>query len=433
MILPEWLQLGFESFSQVLNGTAKSPLHKYRTNAFSKLLTTGFSSVDTESWKYTNLKQTLSREYTFTHQGKKSAVSISEEQTGCSCVFNFEDGILVSAPDQNSLKGIRFSVLTVGSSDAELVSWKQLVSAFPDSESLGFELLNTSFMNQVLTIEVLEGAEVDLPILLNHVCKQDGARCILPRVLIKIGTNASASLYEKFSDPENSEYLTASVIQIKLEANSTLNHYKLQNESHQAIHASVSQIIQEDSSKYKNVLLNLGSSITRNEIWPVINGREVLTELYGANILMADQKSDTYTVIDHAQPDSQSTEIYKGVYSEKSTGIFSGTIIVKEGAQGTNAIQSNKSLIISDDAVSYSRPQLKIWADDVKCTHGATVGQIDEEALFYLKSRGISDKEARKMLMLAFIGEVLAEIEDETIWSEFSQLAEARLSSCYSV
>jgi Fe-S cluster assembly protein SufD len=185
----------------------------------------------------------------------------------------------------------------------------------------------------------------------------------------------------------------------------------------------------EEESVGKTVSLNFGSKLTRNEVYPVIRGERSVAWLIGSNIVTSSQHVDNFTCIEHVAPNCESHELYKGLYGAESKGIFTGTIIVREEAQKTNAYQSNGSLICSDDAESISRPQLKIWADDVKCSHGATVGQLDDEALFYLRARGISEVEARSILTKAYVADVLDHIEDEKLKDNILEVITNKLVS----
>lgn len=220
---------------------------------------------------------------------------------------------------------------------------------------------------------------------------------------------------ETYAGINDGGYFTNSVTEIFAKPGAKVRHAKLGFESAQALHLGKIGVRQERDSSVATLAFTIGGALVRNEVDPVLDGTGCEGVLNGLTILDDTQHVDNCTVIDHAQPNSESHELFKGIYLGKSRGVFSGTIIVRQDAQKTNAIQNNQSLLLSDEASIETKPQLKIWADDVKCTHGATVGQLDEDAMFYLRSRGIPLEAARNMLVHAFASDVLREETNESL------------------
>ena len=222
-----------------------------------------------------------------------------------------------------------------------------------------------------------------------------------------------ASLANHRTDAEH--YFTSAVTEVVCREDAVVEHTKIQHEGKQAAHIARLHVHQSARSTFTSHVFNFGGKLVRNEIHPVLDGERIECYLNGLTVISAEQHTDNTTIIDHAKPNCFSRELYKGIYGGSSSGAFSGTIIVRPDAQKTNAIQSNNSLLLTGDATIDTRPQLKIWADDVKCTHGATVGQLDEDALFYMRSRGINEQLAKALLIHAFASDIVSHITRQPI------------------
>jgi Fe-S cluster assembly protein SufD len=194
-----------------------------------------------------------------------------------------------------------------------------------------------------------------------------------------------------------------------------VDYYKIQNDSPQAYHVGTTQVHQEGKSVFTATTITLNGNITRNNLNIVMNSEYSEATMYGLYLMNDNQHIDNHSVVDHAKPHCYSNELYKGILGGKSTGVFNGKIFVKQDAQKTNAFQSNKNILLSKDATMNTKPQLEIYADDVKCSHGATVGQLDEEPLFYLRARGISEEKAKGLLVMAFAQDILDHIKIEPL------------------
>jgi Fe-S cluster assembly protein SufD len=228
-----------------------------------------------------------------------------------------------------------------------------------------------------------------------------------PRVLAVIGQGSQASIVESHAGADDAAYFTNAVTEIMLGENAALDHYKVQQESPQAYHVGAQHVVAHRSANCTSHSISLGGSLVRNDVVAVLDGEGAECTLNGLYLADGQRLVDNHTTIDHAKPHCGSREVYKGVLADRARGVFNGKIIVRPDAQKTDAKQTNRALLLSEDAQINSKPELEIFANDVKCTHGAAVGQLDEDAVFYLRSRGLGLAEARHLLIHAFAGDVL--------------------------
>jgi Fe-S cluster assembly protein SufD len=232
-----------------------------------------------------------------------------------------------------------------------------------------------------------------------------------PRNLIVAGVNSQARIVESYVGPDGDVTFTNAVTEIVAGENSVLDHYKLQRQGRAAFHVATLQIQQQRSSTFSSHFIGLGGRLVRNEVNAVLGGEGCTCTLNGLYAARDEQHMDNRTLIDHALPHCTSHELYKGILDGRAHGVFNGKILVRQDAQKTDAKQTNQTLLLSTDATINTKPQLEIFADDVKCTHGATVGQLDAEAIFYLRSRGIDLQAARSLLTFAFANDIIGRIQ----------------------
>ena len=228
-----------------------------------------------------------------------------------------------------------------------------------------------------------------------------------PRVLVMLGPSSQASIVETYVGPDEGQYFTNTVTEVVLAENATLDHYKLQYEGARAYHVSSLHVRAERSATFAAHSVSAGGALVRNDVVAGLHGAGVECTLNGLYLADGQRLVDNHTTIDHARPHCGSREIYKGILADRAHGVFNGKIIVRPDAQKTDAKQTNRALLLSEDAQINTKPQLEIFANDVKCTHGAAVGQLDDEALFYLRSRGLTEVAARHLLVRAFASDVL--------------------------
>ena len=253
-----------------------------------------------------------------------------------------------------------------------------------------------------------------------------------PRNLILVECNSQVTLVESYVGLREGVYFTNAVTEIVAAENAVVDHYKLHHESKKAFHIATMQVHQDRSSSVRTFNATLGGALTRNEVNVVLDGEGADCALEGLYLISGRQHVDNHTRLEHAKPNCDSREIYKGILDEKASGVFHGRIVVLPGAQKTDSKQTNNNLLLSDEALINTKPQLEIYANDVKCTHGATIGQLDQNALFYMRSRGIDKTTARSLLIYAFANQVVSRIKVEAVRNEldnylFSWLPEGHL------
>lgn len=302
---------------------------------------------------------------------------------------------------------------------AEAKAHPQLGRIADDSESY-FTALNTSFLDDGALISVPDGKVVEQPIEIVYLSEPTAKPLVTqPRNLIVIGKNAQATIVERYLG--SGAYFTNAVTEISLAENAFLDHVKLQQESTSASHVANTQIAMAPNSNFTSHYLGLGGSLVRNEVRVRFDGEHAEATVNGLYLASGKQHLDNFTVIDHAKPNCASHELYKGILNDKSHGVFNGKIFVRKDAQKTDAKQTNKVLLLSDDATINTKPQLEIFADDVKCTHGATIGQIDANQMFYLRSRGIPEDAARRLLTFAFANDIVGRLKIEALRDELEK------------
>jgi Fe-S cluster assembly protein SufD len=290
-------------------------------------------------------------------------------------------------------------------------------------EDNGLVALSTAFIEDGAFIDIPSGSVLAKPIQLLFVSTGDAEQPVVthPRILVVTGHNVEATVIETYVGLTGGLYFTNSVSEIVVGENSIVDHYKVQKESEGSFHLATIQVSQDRSSIFCSHSFSLGGGLVRNDVNVVLDGEGAECTLDGLYLETADQHVDNHTLIDHAKSHCSSRELYKGILDGKSTGVFNGSVIVRKDAQKTDARQTNKNLLLSGTAEINTKPQLEIYADDVKCSHGATIGQLDQESIFYLRSRGIPYDEARKLLTYAFSNEILLRIKDEQLRAELEK------------
>ena len=291
-----------------------------------------------------------------------------------------------------------------------------------------FAALNTAFLHDGAFIYLPPEAVVEEPISLNSTVTTASEPPLMwpRRRLIVAGRNSQATICERYSGAPALTYFTNAVTEIVLDEGAIIDHYKVQQEGDAAFHIATTQIQMGRSSRFSSHNLTFGGKLTRNDINAILDGEGCECTLNGLYMGDGEQLIDNHTRIDHARPHGTSHELYKGILDGKARGVFSGRIYVHQDAQKTDAKQTNQTLLLSDDAIIDTKPQLEIFADDVKCTHGATVGQLDAESLFYLRSRGIGREEARALLTFAFANDIIGRVKIEPLRAELESRLFAR-------
>jgi Fe-S cluster assembly protein SufD len=372
----------FSAIERTLPGHDRPAIARLRSSAIASFAKLGFPNDRNEDWKFTSVKPLL-----------RTPLLLG----GSTASFHAE-------------RPLPPGVLLMSLADA-LAKHPALVEPHlgrhADDESHPFVALNTAFWADGLFLHVPDGVAVETPIHLTFT--GEGARLNYRRLLIVLGKNAQATVSEGHAGEGG--YATNAVSEIVLGEGAVLDHYKVQEESPQAFHLACTQAIVASKANFSTHYVGLGGHLVRNEVRVLFAGQHAEATVNGLYQTSGTQHLDNLTVIDHAQPNCNSHELYKGVLDGKSKGVFAGKIYVRPDAQKTDAKQTNKTLLLSDDATINSKPQLEIFADDVKCTHGATVGQLDEQQLFYLRARGIGEGQARALLTFAFANDIIRRIK----------------------
>ncbi len=412
----------FKTLESGLNGLAKTPFHQVRKKAIQSLEEIGFPEKNTETYKYTPITRAINKGINLS--GSPVTTSLSADKIND---FNF-DGIdayhIVFLNGKFStehstidelVKGLQISDFkTAYASDPSII--EAHFGKYADFKTDAFTALNTAFSEDGLFVKVAKNVIVDKPIIINFIATAtNSTEAIQPRNLIIAEENSQVSIVENYVSIGESNTLTNAVSELVIDAHAIVDFYKLEVEGKNAYHVGNTQAYQRDNSTFNTTTISLEGSMIRNNLNVVLDGEHCETNMNGLYLLDGDQHIDNQTMVDHKKPNSYSNELYKGVLAGKATGVFNGKIFVRQDAQKTNAFQSNKNILLSDEATINTKPQLEIWADDVKCSHGATTGQLDPEQLFYLRSRGIKEQDAKSLLLYAFAVDALESIKIDAI------------------
>lgn len=319
----------------------------------------------------------------------------------------------------------------VGSLQAAMKEYPELVkkhyAKYANMNQEGLVALNTAFARDGIFIHVPEGVAIKKSIqVVNLLLANENTR-VQHRNLFLVGKNADARVIICDHTLSDHRFFTNSVTEIHVEKNARMDFTKVQNEHNLATNVSSLYANQEQDSTLNTNIITLHGGVVRNNVNIKLNGEGCETNASGLYLVDKEQHVDNYTFIDHAKSHCTSNQIYKGVLDDFATGAFNGRILVRTDAQQTRAFQANNNILLTDDAAMNTKPQLEIYADDVKCSHGATVGQLDEDALFYLRTRGIEEREARLMLMFAFAHEIISRLEVEPLRNRIDHLVDKRL------
>ena len=419
------------------NGASHDPvwLKNFRVAAIGKFSELGFPTIKQEDWRFTNILPLTRSHFRRVPAVGLPAVRMEEVNKhivdGCAksvLVFingHFNKGLsnISALPKEIVAGGLADSLEVHG----DLVR-RHLGKHLP-LQSYPFAALNTAFIHDGAFVYVPAGMHATSPIQLLFISTAPGDdhAVAYPRNLILAGEKSSATFIESYVSLSEDVYFTNTVTEIFVEKESAVDYVKIQRESEKAFHVGTMQIEQGSQSRFTAFSLALGSAIARNDINIAVNGEQCETMLDGLYLPANDQLVDHHTFIDHTKPNCSSREIFKGIITGNSRSVFNGKIFVRKEAQKTDSKQTNKNLLLSDTATVDTKPQLEIFADDVKCTHGATVGGLDAASLFYVKSRGISEEAGRALLTVGFAGEVTNYINNEVLRKHVDTLVIERL------
>jgi Fe-S cluster assembly protein SufD len=425
-----------ERFDQLQPVQKDNGLGIVRQRAFDTFNKLGVPTTRHEEWKYTRISALFNKEYQF--PSDKLTTSLSQEDLDAVRLPGYEKAselFFINGLFSFNLSVVRSETLVVlPLEEASKNEYSDIVSKdFGDSGNYlkdGINALNTALVQDAVFIHVKKGQAAMHPVYIYNITDaRSGNILSQPRSLLYINEQAQVQLVETYSTLGLNESFTNQVMEIIVEKDALLEYYKIQNDAGYTNQVSTTHIRQMGKSYIHTVTISLDGGIVRNNLNVILNAAHCEAHLYGLYLQKGNSHIDNHTLVDNAQPNCFSNEFYKGMLDDSSTGVFNGKIFVRPHAQKTNAYQSNKNILLSDAATINSKPQLEIFADDVKCSHGSTVGRLNEEGMFYLRSRGINEKIARSLLLYAFAVDILGQIKPAPIREYVDKLISERLAT----
>ncbi|MDQ6786387.1 MAG: Fe-S cluster assembly protein SufD [Acidobacteriota bacterium] len=406
-------------------------LKSLRGKAFEFFTKNGFPVGKSEEWKYTNVAPIAEENFQIGENGNftKDDIAPFVFDESSESVLVFANGKFDENLSNLSATGDA-TILSFGeaASDEKFAEiFKAKLARLVDFEKNGFTALNTAFIGEGAFIFLPKNTKTNQPIQLLFLTEEN--KVSFPRVLVVAETHAEATIIETYVRFSETKYLTNAVVEISVADEAKIKHYRVQRESHTAFHVSTTAAEIGRGSVYDTTAINLGARLSRHDVSLKFNAEGGEAFVDGLYFLGESQHHDTHSVIAHNVPNCTSHQTYKGILNDKSRGVFNGKVFVAVGASGTDGYQSNKNLLLSNDARVDTKPQLEIFNDDVKCSHGATVGQLEEEELFYLLSRGLPDNLARNLLTYGFAEEIVNKIEIESIKRQLDEAVLNRLNA----
>jgi Fe-S cluster assembly protein SufD len=393
------------------HGQEPSWLSLVRREAFERFLDRGFPTTNDEDWRFTSVAPLTSMEFSLdAGNGREHGSSLVRSHLGED--WKRHEIVFVNgrfSPELSAIGELPPGVV-VESLASALESYPEEVEAvlslIPAASATVFSDLNRAFLADGAFVLVPEGVVVERPVHIVHVSSAERPAVSHPHHIVLLERGAELRLVESYLGDDGPSYFTNAAAEIVAASGANVDHYRIQREGESTFHVGSQRLLQAAGAVLQNYSLSLGARIARVDIHSLLDGEGADLTLNGLYVVKGTQHVDHHTVIDHKKPHGTSRELYKGVLDDAASGVFNGRIIVRPGAQKTNAQQTNKNLLLSEEALVNTNPQLEIEADDVKCSHGATIGQLDKDALFYLRSRGIGREEATSILTRGFIADL---------------------------
>jgi Fe-S cluster assembly protein SufD len=427
------LQEQANAFAAIAAG-APAPLAALRAAGATAFAQLGFPSTRDEDWRYTSVSSIASTPFTAALDGAVGALDAAQLTPytfgGSLPLVVFLNGRFAPALSELDTlpDGVRVMPLAVAAEHAPDLLARHLGVRAPADRD-GFTALNAAFAGEGVVIHVAKEMVSEVPVHILHVMDANGAGVMShPRHVLVAERHAKASVIESYVSLADVSYFTNAVVEVSVEDGATLQLLRVQRESPAAFHVGTVEARQGRDSHFVTFTFQTGAALSRSNVFTVLAGEGCGTTLNGLYMLDHEQHGDHQTRVEHVAPNCFSREAYKGLLDDASHGVFNGKVFVHPEAQKTDGKQTNNTLLLSDKAQIDTKPQLEIFADDVKCTHGATVGRIDETSLFYLKSRGVGRLLARQLLMYAFAADVLETIENEAVKEALEQLTMVRFT-----
>ncbi len=408
------------------NGSENNYYKKYRDESLKKFLDLNFPTKKNEEWKYTDVSPIISEK--FIPSALIENPVIEKEELKKYLFHGFDYYLLtflngLFSKELSDIENLPEGILIGTLKDSSIQNFiSELQEQYFNIEN-SFNALNNIFAVDGFVLIAEENMKLEKPIQILFLNGNPGSQVLSsPHNFIISKKNSQLDLIINFKGLGDKKYFTNSATEIFMDESSIINYYKIQDEKEDSFHIEKIQAIQKDKSIFNQFNLNFGGNIVRNDINTKLDGEFIETHYYGLYLAQKEQHIDNHTFVDHAKPHCTSNELYKGILDDKSHGVFNGKIIVRPGAQKTNAYQQNKTVLLSKNATIDTKPQLEIFADDVKCTHGATVGHLDDEAEFYIRSRGVPEELAKSILIRAFASDVVEIIKIEELREQINHM-----------
>ena len=433
----EWYLTCFQDFEQRLNGGSAAAVHEVRRAGIDRFAASGLPSRHDENWRHASIGAVSQAQYLPHSCAAATDAAIDESSLPRIAGWQGSELVFINgrfAPSLSTL--LESSSVRAMDLATALQQEPEIVRAHLDARSsqyeAGFAALNSAFLEDGAYVR-FTGASAD-PVRILYVTSAGDAGAAAgdepmttPRTLIIADANVDGMVVEHFLGLTPAAYLTNAVTEIHVGPGSRIHHCKIQQEGDAGSHLATLHVSEDRDCAFTSHNISVSGRLVRNDITTLINGEGITSTLNGLSLGGGSEHVDNHTTIEHAQPNCSSHELYKGVFGNRATGVFRGKIHVHPVAQKTDAYQSNKNLLVSPDANITSKPQLEIYADDVKCSHGSTTGQLDADAIFYLRTRGLSTSAAVRILTEAFAGEIVDRIPHEALRDQVRALVETKL------
>jgi len=431
MQLKDKLLSSFMVFEDRVNDESKN-LHEIRNEAIKSFKEKGFPSKKDEDWKYTSLNALLKHDYSISSKQENTIEFKDVKKYFIHDIDTYKivfiDGKYSSFLSETTHDGIDVCLMSAA---LNMPKYKIIIDSYYNKIAKtdhSLTSLNTAFASEGAYIHIPKNKVVEKPIQIIHFSTGNEVSLLSqPRNLIVVGENSHVQIIERHQSLTSNVVLTNSVTEVFANKRAIVDYYKIQNDNQEASLIDNTYISQKQSSHASVHTFSFGGKLIRNNLQFFQKGERIDSTLKGITIIGDKQHVDHNTLVHHIEPNCESHQDYKGIFGDRSTGVFNGKVIVEKEAQKTNAFQANNNILIDDKATINTKPQLEIFADDVKCSHGCTIGQLDKDALFYLRSRGIPAKEAKALLMYAFANNVLESVKINAIKTRINKLIAQKL------
>ncbi len=423
----EWYTNNFASYEEKLNGYSKTFMHQIRKEALNKISEVNFPTVRNEEWKYTNVTSILKENFVAT---TNPSINLSKDDISKYLFDQFDYDLMVFIngiySEELSNVGKLPKGVIVNSLAKVCKENPELLGKYFNKLSTidnGFNALNTAYAIDGAVVIVPEGKILERPVQILYLnSSEQNLTLSVPRNLMVVGKNAQAKIIANYHGYGQEKYFSNIITEIFVDEYAIADYYKIQYENENSFHIEKVQAHQKKNSVLNHFNIQFGGAIVRNDINSILDDENIETHYYGLYLANGTQHIDNHTFVDHAKPNCMSNELYKGIIDDNARGVFNGKIIVRQDAQKTNAYQQNKTILLSPTATIDTKPQLEIFADDVKCSHGATVGKLDEVSEFYIRSRGVPQDLAKSMLIRAFANDVIENVKIEPLKEQLNHM-----------